>query len=666
MDPNMSPHFGVALTHTSTQSEPTLRSHQSLVGTLRRSHSVTEGMLEDLAYTETGDADRHHEPDELALRRSKREGYALKSAQKGQKSSDHIKSLIESRVKGLSDKLREPGRLSDAFGRDQSLRVRVFRATVPSVHPDCRGKRFLPRDEIQKVLTEEAVEKELAQCDKWQKSLILRLLRPHRSDFKKEARMICGTATTQDEQKYDRKTYRKIFAILVLLKRPSLIFPFLEQRVCDDDLPLKLGDVVNTAVITIRTRNGKEVTLRGFRRKKSFYDKFIEKQWVVLSTFFEPLSERNDNSQTLEREEIPPFTSWTLVSDRGGFGEVFKVEIHASHHSFRVSPINLPFRALNMYQTNVFSFGYYQSSGIVPQVFAIKRLGSRSPPPQIWIDPENEATVLRKLKDRHNHIISLLATYRHYDCYHFIFPWADADLKGYWYKINPNPSEKHRDENLKWLAHQCQGLADGLSYIHRYHTASFSLFRRFASGFATSPANPRPMGSDQNEVRELFGRHGDIKPENILWFPDQNSAHGILGGILKITDFGLAEFSTKAEVSQDRRGFIANSPTYRAPETDLSSSKGLVSPSYDVWALGCLYLEFLAWWLGGCNYVQDFAKQRLREDKVFWKGRTHGFKTDSFFSIILGENAGEDRAQVREEVVKVSILRLFLTQAWQI
>jgi hypothetical protein len=233
------------------------------------------------------------------------------------------------------------------------LKGLVFKATVSSHHPDFHGEKFLPRSEIPKLLTEEAVGKELAQCNKWKSSAIIGLLRPRRSDFRKEAKMICGTPTTQGEENSGRKTYQKIFTILALLKKSSLIFPFLAQEVCDDDLPLQLGDVKDTAVLNILTRTGREVSLHGFRRKKSFYDKFIEKQWVALSPYFQPCSKRDDASQTLNKQEIPPFTSWTLVSDTGGFGEVFRVEIHPSHHGFTVSLLYLLSLCLYNCPTNV-------------------------------------------------------------------------------------------------------------------------------------------------------------------------------------------------------------------------------------------------------------------------------------------------------------------------
>jgi serine/threonine protein kinase len=122
-----------------------------------------------------------------------------------------------------------------------------------------------------------------------------------------------------------------------------------------------------------------------------------------------------------------------------------------------------------------------------------------------------------------------------------------------------------------------------------------------------------------------------------------------------IADFGCAEFSTKEEVDHERRKWIPNTPTYRAPETELDDSS--ITPSYDIWTLGCVYLEFLTWWFGGWALVAEFAAQRLSPDPSFF-GLTEGFKaeTDMFFSITK-DNA-KKTAEVRENVKKVSNCRV--------
>lgn len=92
--------------------------------------------------------------------------------------------------------------------------------------------------------------------------------------------------------------------------------------------------------------------------------------------------------------------------------------------------------------------------------------------------------------------------------------------------------------------------------------------------------------TDDLALQRTNGRHGDIKPENILWFQphDLNGDHGAFGGKFVISDFGLTEFH------RDETGLVspmntARSPTYRAPEYDVSET---ISQSYDIWTMGCV------------------------------------------------------------------------------
>jgi hypothetical protein len=57
------------------------------------------------------------------------------------------------------------------------------------------------------------------------------------------------------------------------------------DKVCDDDLPLRLGDKIKTNALYVITKTGEKVSVYGFRQKQSFYDKFMEKQWLVLPIF---------------------------------------------------------------------------------------------------------------------------------------------------------------------------------------------------------------------------------------------------------------------------------------------------------------------------------------------------------------------------------------------
>jgi serine/threonine protein kinase len=187
--------------------------------------------------------------------------------------------------------------------------------------------------------------------------------------------------------------------------------------------------------------------------------------------------------------------------------------------------------------------------------FAVKEIFPRQE-----VDPRHEVKILRRLSSdshTHAHLISLLATYEQHGRYHIIFAWAEADLVEYWKTKKPNPSNDLK--TVLWLAEQCHGLTHGLSTIHRHKTRSGSALLRSNSlpnegleeDAAVSQADRAPL--------TLFGRHGDIKPNNILWFPDWGAKGG--KGILKITDFGISHFSAENPVKAKDHGIVANSPT---------------------------------------------------------------------------------------------------------
>lgn len=226
--------------------------------------------------------------------------------------------------------------------------------------------------------------------------------------------------------------------------------------------------------------------------------------------------------------------------------------------------------------------------------------------------------------DAHPHLISLLATYERFNQFYLVFPWADADLQDYWSKITPKPSFHH--DTIMWVATQCRGIAQGLLKIHKYES---SMSKK--SGL-------------------LYGRHGDIKPENVLWFRDTNKEDNM--GTLKITDFGLTEFSRHSKTYKSRSK-LAVSPSYRPPECDLEGVP--IGRSYDIWTLGCLYLEMVAWLLGGWKLVQSFHNKRLAVDRL-WPD----IESDTFFELVQVKDSNSIAATVKPAVIEVSlVLNLF-------
>ncbi|KAJ4042813.1 hypothetical protein NW763_011633 [Fusarium oxysporum] len=138
---------------------------------------------------------------------------------------------------------------------------------------------------------------------------------------------------------------------------------------------------------------------------------------------------------------------------------------------------------------------------------------------------------------------------------------------------------------------------------------------------------------------QSYGRHEDIKPENILWFKLDNEPHGLL----VLEDFGLTKFHRERSRSFTRNTNVGYTYTYAPPEIDIKG--GFMSRSSDVWSFGCVLLEMVCWLLGGWELSEAFADARLTEDA------SGIMKTDSFFAIFKLEKDELRRFTVKPQVL---------------
>ncbi|KAF2500443.1 kinase-like protein [Lophium mytilinum] len=541
-------------------------------------------------------------------------------------------------------------RQTDSFPLASSYDVSLARlldqvfGAVKVNHWKGQSRGFMPTPKLLKLIIPKTVEPALESYDSWLRK------RPQpgkpKANLQEVASKICGdfqyyevSSDTEDEHlkmPSRQKSYRKIFAILLLLERSHRISSFVEEGVCDADLPLALSKPRKPFKLEMRRKNAapESPPCRCFKKwRSSTISRFEETQWTFLAPYFAPKGRRRVSHYRLQPQTVLPFTSYNIAAPPGGNGQVYRVEIPSDQHGFPMA----------------------EGSKHPADIFAVKELSSVEK-----ADFKREVAILKSFSTAHAHphLITLLATYEQAGRYHLIFPWAEADLLGYWKFKNSNPP-KDRDTVL-WLVEQCQGLAEGLSQIHKYNTTSgSSLLHLHHSNSLPDDKWKKEVIATQgermkgmNSVR-LYGRHGDIKPQNILWFPDPKGGKGIL----KITDFGISHFSTQHSVST-RSGTVPNSPSYRAPECDLSNPD--ISISYDIWTLGCVYLEFIAWYFGGWAYVDEFKKKRLAFDD-FWGG----MKTDTFFTIVKDEDAGTvtRTPKVKESVTKVSSCSFYMVSS---
>lgn len=153
-----------------------------------------------------------------------------------------------------------------------------------------------------------------------------------------------NTSSAHQKQFYD-KSYTKIFAILVLIGRPARIMPFIDEGVCDADLPFARMPLGGGSII-LRRKSAQDEELRCFDKWDHLsMKKFEQYQWKFLAPFFERGSGRHIHHQILGPKVILPFTSYSLRSENGAFGQVSKVKIHSDYHKFGKDAVCISFNA---------------------------------------------------------------------------------------------------------------------------------------------------------------------------------------------------------------------------------------------------------------------------------------------------------------------------------
>lgn len=244
---------------------------------------------------------------------------------------------------------------------------------------------------------------------------------------------------------------------------------------------------------------------------------------------------------------------------------------------------------------------------------------------------KNEREMLKRFGDiQHPHLVTLLATYHYQGLYRFIFPWADLDLDEYWNQKYPDgPGKGDHCGFVRWVFKQLQGLSGALQGIHgptRSDGASLTV-----------------PGSDPEEIK--YGRHGDIKPQNILWFDKGSEWAGTeQRGILVITDMGASAVHREVSRSNVPNQPLPCTPSYKPPECDRKGGK--ITRAYDIWTLGCVFLEMAIWMLEGISGRDDFRKCRTSQF-------LEGGKTDKFYDIKRHGQDGMCEFVLKESVLKV-------------
>ncbi|KAH0499601.1 hypothetical protein TgHK011_006781 [Trichoderma gracile] len=326
----------------------------------------------------------------------------------------------------------------------------------------------------------------------------------------------------------------RIFTILVLLGQARLIETFLQHQFCDDDLPL-LSTPRFTALYSSRHQHAPYLSFPDEDDPYRIIKSFFHDQWSVLAPFFAPptAGDTRCDVHDLHAHAILPIEEISKKQYPGGFGLVEKVKIHRDHNGFR------------------------------HEYFALKTMHPMTPDERDKFF-QQELDAFQQARPG-GHIIEICAAFRKGEKRGFLFPWADGGtLNHLWLRA---PHEIVKSAGVKWtdfsrwICMQCYGIIHDLFAIHE----------------------PYVMSAKNDE--DLYGIHGDIKPDNVLYFTQDGSPLGTL----KVSDLGLMKFHRLISRTAHSKSMGFAYQTYRAPEHDLNKVR---SRKIDIWAFGCLFAEF--------------------------------------------------------------------------
>ncbi|GKT64291.1 protein kinase domain-containing protein [Colletotrichum tofieldiae] len=291
-------------------------------------------------------------------------------------------------------------------------------------------------------------------------------------------------------------------------------------------------------------------------------------QWM----FFVPIFSQDDTAYVFDWRCQLPFVQ-ELETSESNFSTVTHLVIHRGHLKFE----------------NDDQIGTVLDSDGNPHV-AVKKLLTRGTAEKFQQVVENEASVLGRFQNHnHPHFVRAIARYTQENHHYFVFPWAKGgNLREFWdqqpslSRASLNFSTHDWDTYIRWFFDQLVGLASAIKELHH-----------------------------PDEEFGVSCRHGDLKPENILCFSHDAPGPGKIPTSVKlvIADAGHAKVHEKVtELRQDITNTPAGTNTYKPPEV-VYLPKEARSRRYDIWSLGCLYLEFIIWIL----YDRD-GLQRFRTD----------------------------------------------------
>lgn len=219
------------------------------------------------------------------------------------------------------------------------------------------------------------------------------------------------------------------------------------------------------------------------------------------------------------------------------------------------------------------------------------------------------------------HIAEHIMTWTQRGAYYILYDKAKSSLRKY---INNTKHPELSNSVVIWFLKQLEGLAKAIKHVHHFKKPTRT--------------NPVPEQDDK------WGRHNDIKPENILVFQKDERQHPVF----KITDFGQGVLKdARGKEASERDPRALGTRAYWSPET--GKKRAGVSRPIDMWALGCVFLELLLWLFG---FYQDHNASGFSTAREAFPGYDVDNLDDMFWYKEVGRRRGRP-SKLKPAVEKV-------------
>ncbi|KAH8655060.1 kinase-like domain-containing protein [Tricladium varicosporioides] len=446
---------------------------------------------------------------------------------------------------------------ADEQSRCSTARHYIKRLVVGDIA--CSRQRFIPVDKLRSYLTRERVTW-LLECPCWSCKKDHSVFRRDKPPTEFIGRIV-GPENDANDQRDPAKTAFALFALLISIEHPLLIIGFVTRRCSDHVLETRTPELFS--IDNLRKGYCLEFTTAvGDEDFKGFASDFAES----LPKFAVPRMDSGEYS-IYGQDTILPFTNEQKIGKRGEDGVIQHEGAHGKVYSFEIYEEYRQFPHAKEYTK-----------------FARKELDSAS---ELAFHLENKnLEQVTTLQDPH--IVKMIKAYKHGDTFNLIFPLAKTNLDNLLRDPEPDPSNSTQgpvESRSAW--DQVLGVATALGKIG-------------------GPNGAEAMFGPSDK-QQFQGVHFDLKPANIL-INDK--------GTWIISDFGESTFQDTSR-STSRVVNHGGTDAYAPPEIDNLDSR--FSRRYDVWSLGCIMLEVMAFViLGHEGLCGEKGLDKVRFTKLPW------------------------------------------------